>query len=623
MAKGSRFATTRISASLIVDGRPDENVKDSFYLDGRLARKREEHGADISSTGEDRGFFYAVFATNDFDFNNQGSATVSALQQMTEAVKQSTDKIDNEINDLADCAVEVGGRATISREGIRQSYFAGIILKEAEIAAVTRGNACAFLYRNSALYPLTNFDYDFVNADYHGNAVDHMMDFAAGVAGTIRYSNIAQVQAGDVILLCNKEVLEAAGQREVISNLYEQAEISDAAADIIDAARAGNDNAPMQVLLIRIDDVIPADKTSKLNIAPFQSEVPSQATTRYEPINVSQTAGEKATVDEDAAFKPDYPTNNSHQVADNYHQETYQEPASDDPFKPDYNAAASQTPDTTSSQVHAHQGQRTQRRPHDQGARVHHGQEDLPVFEPIVTTNSGGDDDFAGGQQYVDDGYAEMSNRGQYDDYSDDWEDDQPRRGRGRRNPHKDYYDEDDDFGLYDNEDKGSQVGRIILYVVLGLIIVACLYAIARMTFLKKDDSKKPDATKPTEVTVETTKEEDVKTKIREEVTTSERSELSTSRTDRPDRLGSGGEHSEDNEPRDINRAGSGALSGKVKVSASGVNMRQGPSTNTDIIGVYDENETVEIIEAADNNWYKVKTSNGTEAYILGDYLKK
>ena len=151
MAKISRFATTRIAASLNADLRPDENVKDSFYLDGRIARKREKLGADITSSGEDRGFFYAIFATHDLNIDTPDSDTISTLHNLTETIKTSNDKIDNEINDLADCAVEVGGRATIAREGVRQSYFAGIIVKEAEIAAVTTCGAFTFLYRNNAL----------------------------------------------------------------------------------------------------------------------------------------------------------------------------------------------------------------------------------------------------------------------------------------------------------------------------------------------------------------------------------------------------------------------------------------------------------------------------------------
>ena len=220
MAKVSRFATTRIAASLNADYRSDENVKDSFYLDGRIARKRESRGADISSFGEDRGFFYAVFASHDLNIDSSGSESIAVLNNLTEAIKQSNDKIDNEINDLADCAVEVGGRATIAREGVRQSYFAGIIVKEAEVAAVTTGGACIFLYRNNAIFPLTGCDIELINADYHGNAIDNMDDFSAGVAGTIRYSNIAQLQSGDGLILCNKEVMEAIGQRGLLSVLY-------------------------------------------------------------------------------------------------------------------------------------------------------------------------------------------------------------------------------------------------------------------------------------------------------------------------------------------------------------------------------------------------------------------
>ena len=144
-----------------------------------------------------------------------------------------------------------------------------------------------FRSRNNALFPLTTCDTDLVNADYHGNPVEHMTDFAAGIAGTIRYSNIAQVQTQDILIICNKEVFDAIGQRDLIKILYENDDIGEAASEIIDNARENNSNDSLQILLAHIDDVIPADRTGRLNLGLFQNQNDplTQETTRYQPIS--------------------------------------------------------------------------------------------------------------------------------------------------------------------------------------------------------------------------------------------------------------------------------------------------------------------------------------------------
>ncbi|NLJ94144.1 MAG: hypothetical protein GX326_01420, partial [Clostridiaceae bacterium] len=430
MAKVSRFATTRISASLIADYRKNEEVKDSFYLDGRIARKREESGADVTSFGEDRGFFYAIFANNLEDIS-QDSATASTLNKMTEAIKLSNDKIDNEINDLADCAVEVGGRATIAREGVKQSYFAGIILKEAEIAAVTRGGACAFLYRNNALYPLTTCDSELVNADYHGNQVDHMLDFAAGIAGTIRYSNIAQVQAEDVMIICNKEVFDAIGQRQLIKTLYENDDLGETASIIIDDARLKNDQDSLQILLAKVEEVIPAGRTSRLNLGLFQNQQDemTQETTRYQPITTEPSdvdEGQALDSDTDETFKPQYP------IKDEDPQETDEEIITsdpDDPFKPKVEkdtaefetVGVSEVPDEPESldsidlmELEEHQAVASDDLNTDDI-------DDIPVFEPIVPSKQE-EDLFSAGHRYADEDFNDFVD----DEYlsEDEWESD-------------------------------------------------------------------------------------------------------------------------------------------------------------------------------------------------------
>lgn len=668
MAKVSRFAITKISATINADYK-ENNVQDAFFLDGRSAKKREQYGADITNNGEDRGFFYAVFANSQMEAGERAEATASILNQMRESVKLSNDKIDNEINDLADCAVEVGGRATIAREGVRQSYFAGIILKEAEIAAVTRGGGCAFLYRNNALYPLTTCDYELVNADYHGNTVEHMMDFSAGVAGTIRYSNIAQVQQNDILVLCNKEVLEAVGQRNLISLLYRNQDCAEAAAEIIDLARETDDLNSLQIILANIQEVIPPERTSRLNLGFFQNQNEGfgQETTRYEPLKGgSDSAIDPNTVvnqsNDNKPEEPFYPSYGDQksseflsqkQTIDDYSENSplnkEEEAASpddtlephrlddlsqgkDDQFKPDYpavhetgtadqhkadepdhrEAAYSDLEDKPVSRVaHATSGNGNQTEDPD----------DVPIFEPIVPDTSKTENDaFAAGQQYVDPDYQDYDTEYQDDYHSGeydtaDWQDDREKKAHYAPEGYpENYYDDegDEDEFYIEEENKSSKARRTVLYVVLILICLACLYALARMILPGNKQTAGTETSQPSDQTepgiIQTTDEANIRTPIQ-----------SATESDPAETAEPGSSESGTDEP-----GTTGELTGTAYVTVEGLRMREQPNTDSAVVAEFAEGEMVEIIEAAEDNWYLVRSTdgNGFEGYMLGDYLR-
>jgi len=612
MAKVSRFATTRISASLIADYRKNEEVKDSFYLDGRIARKREESGADVTSFGEDRGFFYAIFANNLEDIS-QDSATASTLNKMTEAIKLSNDKIDNEINDLADCAVEVGGRATIAREGVKQSYFAGIILKEAEIAAVTRGGACAFLYRNNALYPLTTCDSELVNADYHGNQVDHMLDFAAGIAGTIRYSNIAQVQAEDVMIICNKEVFDAIGQRQLIKTLYENDDLGETASIIIDDARLKNDQDSLQILLAKVEEVIPAGRTSRLNLGLFQNQQDemTQETTRYQPITTEPSdvdEGQALDSDTDETFKPQYP------IKDEDPQETDEEIITsdpDDPFKPKVEkdtaefetVGVSEVPDEPESldsidlmELEEHQAVASDDLNTDDI-------DDIPVFEPIVPSKQE-EDLFSAGHRYADEDFNDFVD----DEYlsEDEWESDI-----------SDYDDEDEyeyEEDYYEGE-RSSNVRRNVIYAILILICIVCIYALARMFFFSDDpnDAEETESISIDEPAIINTDEDNVRTPVQPPASDEVDTEEPTDETGTPD--------TGDTDDTDITEpSGELQAGGTGTVNTEILNIRSEPNTDGAVAGVLVEGSAVQILDVVDD-WYYIQTAEGIEGYVFADYI--
>ena len=124
---------------------------------------------------------------------------------------------------------------------------------------------------------MTRDDYALEAIDYNGNAIESLDDYIAGSAGTIRYSNIAQLEVNDCVILCNLAVMEAVGQREMLRLMYEAEDQSDAAGMIMTQASAKNPGEPLQVAIGFVESVIAQERTGKLNLGRFATEsVPMQ-----------------------------------------------------------------------------------------------------------------------------------------------------------------------------------------------------------------------------------------------------------------------------------------------------------------------------------------------------------
>lgn len=259
MAKYTRLAAT-ITARYV----PAVGAVDGFYLDGRMAGKRESEQADITLDREDRGFFYSIYASSHLDRRSEKdeSQRHKSLDHILEDMKRHDDKnIDEEINVLADCAVNVAGRLTLGDDGALQPYFAGVMVKDAEIAAVTVGRVTAYLYRNDILYPLTEDDFPLEPIDTHGRNVPNINIYSAGSAATIRYSNIAQLQGDDCIIMCNKEVMETIGQKGMLDLLYEAEDAHIAAGEVMDRMAEEMPEIPHQFFIAFVEDILDAEKS--------------------------------------------------------------------------------------------------------------------------------------------------------------------------------------------------------------------------------------------------------------------------------------------------------------------------------------------------------------------------
>ena len=304
MAKSPRAALTRIATTVQVKNYPSSGASAGFYLDGRLSSRREQKAADITLDREDRGFFYSVYASlaGSQSPESARSRNRKALDKIMSDVKQPGRNIDAEINELAECAVHVAGRITLQQHDVNQPYFAGIVVRDSELAAVTMGSGCAYLYRGDILYPLTSDDYPLEAIDMNGKPVNGLDVYCAGVAGTVRYSNIAQLQLDDCIIVCNKEVMEALGQREVLRLLYEADDQADAAGLIMAEASSKLPGIPMQFMIGFVESIVSADRTGRFGFGRSQPDVlTGRHTAPFTPIGNSKKSSKTAPLASSAA----------------------------------------------------------------------------------------------------------------------------------------------------------------------------------------------------------------------------------------------------------------------------------------------------------------------------------
>lgn len=297
MAKNTRLATTVTARYL-----PGANAVDAFYLDGRMNGLREQNFADITLDREERGAFFAVYASSHGSKlpGNGEDGNREHLMRISEALKQNNrQKIDQAINDLAECAVAVTGRLTLADKLEVQPYFAGLLIKDGEIAAVTLGRACAYLYRDDALFPLTQDDLGFKPLDYYGKTLPNMDDFSAGVAGTIRYSNIAQLKANDCIILCNREVMEIVGQQRMLQLLDQAEDQSDAAGMVMGLVTHENHHSNLQFMIGFVEDLIPLDRLGRSTLARGFAKLARETGTAPNLQGVSRNTGRMGSANPD------------------------------------------------------------------------------------------------------------------------------------------------------------------------------------------------------------------------------------------------------------------------------------------------------------------------------------
>lgn len=333
MAKSPSSIYTRLALTVAARYYPTEGIIDSYCLDGRFPGRREQRSVDSTLDREDRGFLFSVFGYP-YTMQEESPAWREPLELLTEKINDPSSDIDRSLNDLAEAAMDITGRITLAEEGVREPYFSGFVLRDGELAAVTLGDGVALLYRRGILYPLTDDTMDFNAIDANGQPVSGINDFVAGEAGTLRYSNIAQIEQGDQILICNQELYQALGQRDIMRILNSAEDQYDASGLLLTSASAQVPGTPLQLMLGLVESVTEDSQKSsqQLNLgrfntqavmgtpfdAPTPAESDDQATQRYQRQDMVDFLSEPPAEEEpsqtwaseddvNAAFKPTYP----------------------------------------------------------------------------------------------------------------------------------------------------------------------------------------------------------------------------------------------------------------------------------------------------------------------------
>jgi len=255
---------TRLASTLTARYFPSQTLTDAFYIDGRLFGKRETRQADITIEKNERGYFLSLFAHPKLSEYEPSMGMLPPyepeLRGTCNEVKFSHKEIDGMIEGFLTTAVDVTGKSRITDAGDRSPYFSGVIVRDSEAFAVTIGTGLAFLYRDDTLYPLTDAGIPMEPIDAKGNRVADFLYYCSSKTANALWSNFFTLNQDDCIILCNKEVYDALGQRELLRILDEAEDQCDAAGVVITQASARIPDVPMQFAISFVEDVVSDEK---------------------------------------------------------------------------------------------------------------------------------------------------------------------------------------------------------------------------------------------------------------------------------------------------------------------------------------------------------------------------
>lgn len=253
---------TRLASTLTARYFPSSTLTDAFYLDGRLCGKRETRQADITIDKDERGFFFSLFTHPAIEGFEPGTIPPfePQLRGLCNEVKNGHKEIDAMIEKFLSTAVEVAGTTKLIDNESRDPYFTGVIVRDSEAFAVTIGGGLAFLYRDDTLFPLTDAGIPMEPIDAYGNRVGDFQYYCSSKTANALWSNFFTLTPDDCIILCNKSIYDALGQREILRILTDAEDQCDAAGLILTQASARMPNTPMQISISFVENVTKEEK---------------------------------------------------------------------------------------------------------------------------------------------------------------------------------------------------------------------------------------------------------------------------------------------------------------------------------------------------------------------------
>lgn len=525
MAKLTRLATTVTSHEI-----KNDNLINIFYLDGRSNRFPQTNDLDITLDRTALGFYLNISSTRKKDANRDNLLEKRVSQdQITEAIKTNAD-IDSVVNDMAENAIKLTGKFNLDTQK-RESrpYYSGVIIKESELAAVTLGEAVAFLYRDEALYPLTENDFNFKAENFHGQAVDNYDIYAAGRAGSIKYSNIAQLRVDDCIILVTNNVVKSLGQKNLLKILDEAYDQQESAELIHEYMTLKHPNEPFQFMMSFVEDIFVTSKkyrgdgfvsrdtqSTQIFTDEYLAEIESaQAEAEGEKAKYAAAAAgagvagaaghqaEEAHSSNSSEHELEYGETSDHEHADNYQDNER------------YKAASSY--------------EKKQDNIEDEYNDENIVDEDFNNTAAVSSQESYDEDDFEENDYEVEDdleketeepdrfqkAYAKMVENDDYD-YDESGHDEEDIRYMSSRAESEDALD-------FDEDDEGKKGGRKVFLVTILLIVLAL--AILGLAYLLKEKGFFPGSDSAGSSSSSTSIEEE---NVTDESTTEEESETST-----------------------------------------------------------------------------------------------
>ena len=253
---------TRLASTLTARYFPSSTLTDAFYLDGRLCGKRETRQADITIDKDERGFFFSLFTHPTIEGFEPGTIPPfePQLRGLCNEVQNGHKEIDSMIEKFLSTAVEVAGTTKLLDNESRDPYFTGVIVRDSEAFAVTIGGGLAFLYRDDTLFPLTDAGIPMEPIDAYGNRVGDFQYYCSSKTANALWSNFFTLTPDDCIILCNKSIYDALGQREILRILTDAEDQCDAAGLILTQASARMPNTPMQISISFVESVTKEEK---------------------------------------------------------------------------------------------------------------------------------------------------------------------------------------------------------------------------------------------------------------------------------------------------------------------------------------------------------------------------